>query len=137
ASVLVSVRSLIATISISLVPCIKAARKTWRPIRPKPLIPTRIAIALLSSLSVARCGRPTKGHVTHDPRTAGNERGRAGVQRGGRRHDIVHEDDVLVRETSPDGVAHAKRAGNVRQSLFRCQPRLRFRRAVAFDCVAP
>src|SRR5262245_54243107 len=45
ASVLVSVRSLTATKSISLSP--SAVRSTLRPIRPKPLIPTLIAMILL------------------------------------------------------------------------------------------
>src|SRR6185436_876118 len=48
ASVVLSVRSLTATSSMSA-PLASAARKKFRPIRPKPLIPTRTVMCDLSS----------------------------------------------------------------------------------------
>ena len=51
ASVRLSVRSFTATISMSVVPaarCTSTARKKFRPTRPKPFTPTRIAIVISS-----------------------------------------------------------------------------------------
>ena len=60
ASVFVSVRSLTATKSRSATPCSFAARRTCRPMRPNPLMPTLIAIAVKLPLIGRRrgAGRP-------------------------------------------------------------------------------
>src|SRR6478752_8918862 len=54
ARVLLSVRSLTATISMSA-PEATTARKKLRPIRPNPLIPTRTVTAVAPALSVGWC----------------------------------------------------------------------------------
>ena len=67
ASVFVSVRSFTATKSMSPFPCSFAARTTCRPMRPKPLMPTRMAIRFSPLLEpVADRRRSTECHVTDD-----------------------------------------------------------------------
>src|ERR1700733_5279859 len=63
AIVLMSPRSLAATISKPVFPLAFAARQTLRPMRPKPLIPTRIVTALISlaGQSLADYRTPLRG----------------------------------------------------------------------------
>src|SRR5215510_10817065 len=96
--------------------------------RPKPLIPTRMAIPLLSPCwlpAVAKCRRPAECHKTNNACTAIAERGSARVQGGGGRHHVVHDDKVLAAQRAPCRSRRGKRARNVAESVPRCQPRLR------------
>src|SRR5262245_65550616 len=96
--------------------------------RPKPLIPTRMAIPLLSPWwlpAVAEGGRPAECHKTNNACAAIAERGSARVQGGGGRHHVVHDDEVLAAQCAPRRTRRGKRARNVAESVPRCQPRLR------------
>src|SRR6266545_1807973 len=101
ASVFVSVMSLTATKSRSLTPIARAARTTLRPIRPKPLMPTRIAMispslkkapgAAPERLQLHRKSGPRERHRLDPRRTTGEER-RAGFrERGSRREHVVYQ----------------------------------------------
>src|SRR5262245_41803660 len=97
--------------------------------RPKPLIPTRIAIPLLSPCwlpAVAECGRPAECHKTNNACAAIAERGSARVQGGGGRHHVVDDDEVLAAQRILRRCRRGKRARNVAKSVPGCQPRLRF-----------
>ena len=102
ASVLVSVMSFTATKSISLAPIAWAARTTLRPMRPKPLMPTRIAIVSpsLGSLRQRSPAAPARAKVTASTRAApaAPERHRRLRERGAGGEDVVHQD---ARELPP------------------------------------
>ena len=94
ASVSVSVMSLTATKSMSLTPIACAARTTLRPMRPKPLMPTRIAIvspSLDAYASVTGGSAPREGHRLDPRRPAPPERRRRLGQRGAGGEDVVHQ----------------------------------------------
>src|SRR5262245_59059250 len=96
--------------------------------RPKPLIPTRMAIPLLSPWwlpAVAECRRPTECHKTNNACTAIAERGSARVQGGGGRHHVVHDDEVLAAQRALRRTRRGKCARNVAESVPGCQPCLR------------
>src|SRR5262245_5152919 len=113
ARVLASARSLTPTISISLAP--SAVRKNTRPIRPKPLTPTRILMKgslweerKPSPLGSRKCGQsigdsqhagncddpdPRRPRSPQGPRTFGH--GRASG------HHVVHHDHVTTGDLGP------------------------------------
>src|SRR5580765_6013191 len=71
ASVAVSVMAFTATKSISLTPIARAARTTLRPIRPNPLMPTRIAIVSPSlGCYESATGGSARAKVTASPLAA-------------------------------------------------------------------
>src|SRR4051812_44817971 len=111
---------------MSATPCCLAALRTCRPMRPKPLMPTRIAIPFLSLWlpPIAQCRRPAEGHKANNACTAFAERGSARVQCGGSRHNIIDDDDVRAAKHAPRCRARGECARNVAESVRWCQPRL-------------
>ena len=82
--------------------------------RPKPLMPTRMAIpSLLWLPPVAKCRRPAEGHKTNNACAAVAERGGARVQGRGGRHDVVDERRRARRAALARRRRRAKRARNV------------------------
>src|ERR1019366_2497438 len=127
-----------------------AARITWRPMRPNPLMPTFNVIGKLASGGLgifwcrgspvaARAG-PAESHVTDRARAGNEERRGACVQRGAGRQHIVHQHEVqsahaLARAVRTTG--HFKRVTNIRGTFSGSQPRLCGGRARADECVTP
>src|SRR6478672_383579 len=133
ASVAVSVMSLTATKSSSLAPIARAARTTLRPIRPKPLMPTRIAIITPSLDSLPEPDRRLGSRERHrlDPRGPGLvKRGRRLRERRAGREYVVHQH---TGETG--GAACLERAGDVGLSAFRGERGLGARLAAAAEQV--
>src|SRR5689334_9223373 len=139
ASVLVSVRSFTATKSRSATPCSFAARTTCRPIRPKPLIPTRIAIARSSSRKrpVTRGASAAEGDIADDASAALHQCFRARVQCRSRRDDVVNEHEVRATESGRHRRRNIECSGHVAQAVAWCEARLRFRVSLAPHEVSP
>src|SRR5688500_7909299 len=102
-------------------PCSFEARTTCRPIRPNPLMPTRIAMTVRTPVelaAVATGGRPAEGYEAHDARAAVQQRRCTLGQRGSRRHHIVDEHHVRTAKPRACGGNRTKCADNVAASRF-------------------
>src|SRR6266516_3722827 len=132
ASVFVSVISVTPTNSRSVCWAMVAARSTLRPMRPKPLIPTRTAMSL--PLSEVWNGGAGEGHALN-ARRAGLlpcPRCLRECRAGG--ENIVHENQRGTRKSERGTVSRSafrvprfKRPRHIRQTRVRCQRRLRRR----------
>src|SRR5437764_1433583 len=99
---------------MSATPCCFAARSTCRPMRPNPLMPTRIAIEIsLHLAAIAVGGRSCEGHITENARPALVQRRSTRVQRGCGGHDVVDENDVRATQNSTARAGCAEGARNV------------------------
>src|SRR5215212_9948465 len=104
--------------------------------RPNPLIPTRMAIAVFVSLlsgPVATRGRPSERDVAEDASAGGEQHVGARVEGRGGGDDVVHEYDMGAAKRRARALRRTKRAGNIARPLRGCQPCLRLRRTRALD----
>src|ERR1700722_15103569 len=94
-----------------------AARTTWRPMRPNPLIPTFNVIGksplVLSGSPVAARACPAERHEADDTCAGVEERGGACVECGARSQHVVHQHDMLAAHSPP----RAGRANGHRERL--------------------
>src|SRR5665213_2530700 len=133
ARVRVSVRSFTATKSMSATPCSLAALTTCRPILPKPLMPTRIAIHLSSLRHIARCASTPECDVRNDARATLVQSFRACVKCGDGGYYVVHQHHVSSGQI-PATNNSRERAGHVSQAIAWCEAGLRLRRATPDEC---
>src|SRR6266545_7115929 len=130
ASVFVSVMSFTATNSRLDSLAIVAARRTLRPIRPKPLIPTRTAMSP-RFLGKVRNDGASEGDAVDRSRPCLLLRPRRLGERGTSGEDVVDQD--VSRVSADPGAAprglwpRGKGPRHVRQARLRCQRRLRRR----------
>src|SRR3990170_1642436 len=115
ARVAASVRSFTATSSRSVTPSRWAARTTFRPIRPNPLIAMRVVILIpvlrvesegqRGHVVIERAPRPGKGHRIHLLGSGGQQGGRGADQRGPGGEDVVHQNQASTRSppAGPEG----------------------------------
>src|SRR6478672_2725099 len=103
ASVFVSVRSFTATNSRSATPAFLAARTTWRPIRPNPLMPTLVAIPLCSGWlkPVSAGAGPAECQVRNYSSSCVVQHLRARIESGRRGDDVVDQNDVCATHFLP------------------------------------
>src|SRR5207249_3614313 len=100
-SVLASARSLTPTTSMSL--SLRAVRKNTRPIRPKPLTPTRMLMEGLLVETRGVTGRIISNHARHaedadGSRTGPAQRPAAFGGRGAGRQDVIDDHDMASRD---------------------------------------
>src|SRR5579883_28561 len=125
-------RSLIATNCRSLRPLSKAARSTWRPIRPNPLIATRTAIVLSSgNFLFAGPGRPP-GRCSETFLGRGDHRLRGDAEMyierlvGSGSAEAAHADeDAVGAEIALPAEAHAGLDADAQRALAEHRPAVR------------